>query len=378
MGDDRLLGGEGADTLNGSSGIDRMFGGLGDDTYIVETIGDIVNETGAGGVDTVRAAISFTLSNGFEALVLTGTALNGTGSSGGNTLTGNALANLLSGLGGADALFGGAGADTLLGGVGADTLDGGTGADRLEGGANDDVYIIRDLLETVVEIAGGGDDQVRATVSLTLAAEVERLKLIGSASLSGIGNAGANRIEGNAGANLFDGLDGNDTLNGAGGADTLRGGEGNDVLNGQTGADLLEGGAGNDRLSGGGGGDTLIGGAGADRLSGAAGFADVFRWASVAEGQGDVVIGFEHLVDRLEFTSAGFGGLALGGLAGANFASNTTGLANSAAGTPQFIYETNTGRLRWDADGGGVGIAQLMMQFAGRPELTSSDIVLIA
>jgi len=149
-------------------------------------------------------------------------------------------------------------------------------------------------------------------------------------------------------------------------------------LSGRDSYDLLKGGAGNDALSAGGGGDTLIGGIGADRLSGFAGIADVCRWASVAEGQGDVVTGFEHLVDRLEFASADFGGLALGGLAGANFASKTKGLANSAAGTPQFIYETDTGRLRWDADGGGVGIAQLMMQFAGRPELTSSDIVLIA
>jgi len=45
-----------------------------------------------------------------------------------------------------------------------------------------------------------------------------------------------------------------------------------------------------------------------------------------AEGQGDVVIGFEHLVDRLDFAVGGFGGLALGVLAGANFALNTTGL----------------------------------------------------
>jgi len=378
VGDDRLLGGEGADTLNGSSGIDRMFGGLGDDTYIVETLGDIVNETGAGGLDVVRAAISFTLANGFESLVLIGAALNGTGSEGGNTLTGNALGNLITGLGGADALSGEDGADTLLGGVGADTLDGGAGADSLVGGANDDLYIIRDLLETVVEIAGGGTDEVRTTISLTLAAEVEKLKLLGSAGLSGTGNAGANRIEGNAGANLFAGLGGNDTLNGAGGADTLQGGDGNDVLNGQAGADLLVGGAGNDALSAGGGGDTLIGGTGADRSSGFAGIADFFRWASVAEGQGDVVIGFEHNVDRLQFTSAGFGGLALGALAGVNFASNTTGLAGSAAGTPQFIYETDTGRLWWDADGGGGVAAQAMMQFAARPVVTASDIALIA
>ena len=96
-----------------------------------------------------------------------------------------------------------------------------------------------------------------------------------------------------------------------------------------------------------------------------------------AEGQGDVVIGFEHLVDRLDFAVGGFGGLALGVLAGANFALNTTGLATSAAGPPQFIYETDTGRLWWDADGAGGAASAAMMQFAGRPELTAADIVLI-
>jgi len=377
---DRLLGGDGADTLDGGTGTDRMFGGLGDDVYIVDSAGDVVNETGAGGRDTVRTSITFTLASGFEALVLLGSAPNGTGSDGGNTITGNLLANLLSGLGGADVLNGGDGADTLLGGIGADTLDGGTGAaDSLVGGANDDIYLIRDALDVVVELAGGGTrDEVRATVSHTLAAEVEILRLLGSANLTGTGNAGANLLLGNAGDNLFAGLDGNDTLNGASGADTLRGGDGNDVLNGQTGSDLLEGGAGDDRLSAGGGGDTLIGGAGADRLTGAAGIADSFRWANVAETGGDRVLGFEHLVDRLEFARAGFGNLAAGSLAAGNFASNTTGVASAAAGTPQFIYETDTGRLWFDVDGAGGAAAQALIQFAARPLLTAADITLIA
>ena len=378
--DDRLLGGEGADTLDGGAGNDRMFGGLGDDVYIVDAAGDVVNETGAGGLDTVRASVSFTLANGFESLVLLGAAVAGTGSDGGNSLTGNALSNLLSGLGGADLMNGGDGADTLLGGIGADTLDGGTGvADSLVGGANDDIYLIRDALDLVMEVAGGGTkDEVRATVSQTLAAEVEILRLLGSSDVSGTGNASGNQMLGNAGRNLFEGLVGNDTLNGAGGADTLRGGDGNDVLNGQIGSDLLEGGAGEDRLSAGGGGDTLIGGVGADRLTGGAGVADSFRWADVTEGAGDRVLGFEHLVDRLEFARAGFGNLALGTLAAANFTSNASGAASAAAGTPQFIYETDTGRLWFDADGGGAAASVAMMTFAARPSVTAAEITLIA
>ena len=113
-------------------------------------------------------------------------------------------------------------------------------------------------------------------------------------------------------------------------------------------------------------------------MSGAAGIADSFRWADAVAGLGDLVIGFEHNGDQLQFVSAGFGGLAIGGLAAANFASNTTGAADSAAGTPQFIYETDTGLLWWDADGGGAGAAQAMAQFAARPVVTASDIALIA
>jgi Ca2+-binding RTX toxin-like protein len=152
---DRLLGGEGADTLDGGTGADRMSGGLGDDVYVVDSVGDIVNETGADGRDTMRAGVSFTLANGFEVLVMTAGAVNGTGHDGGNSIEGNGAANLISGFGGADALNGNDGADTLFGGVGADTLDGGTGgADSLVGGANDDIYLIRDALDVVVEVAG--------------------------------------------------------------------------------------------------------------------------------------------------------------------------------------------------------------------------------
>lgn len=213
---------------------------------------------------------------------------------------------------------------------------------------------------------------------MTFAVEVEILRLLGADGLSGTGNSGANLLLGNVGDNILAGLVGNDTLNGAGGADTLIGGDGNDVLNGQTGADLLEGGAGNDLISAGGGGDTLVGGAGADRLTGSLSFADTFRWADAAEGSGDRVIGFEHLLDRLEFALAGFGGLALGTLGAAHFTSNTTGRANATSGTAQFIYEPDTGRLWFDADGSGGAAAMAMAQFAARPVITAADIVMIA
>ena len=50
-----LSGLAGNDTLNGGAGADRMLGGLGNDTYVVDNAGDVVNETGGDGTDTVQS-----------------------------------------------------------------------------------------------------------------------------------------------------------------------------------------------------------------------------------------------------------------------------------------------------------------------------------
>ncbi len=87
--DNRLTGNTGNDTLDGSAGADTLVGGTGNDTYAVDNAGDVVDETGGGGVDTVQSSITFSLSDAVHAigaienLTLTGTAdINGTGSVG--------------------------------------------------------------------------------------------------------------------------------------------------------------------------------------------------------------------------------------------------------------------------------------------------------
>jgi len=137
-----------------------------------------------------------------------------------STLVGNALGNTLTGSLNSDKLQGMAGNDTLLGGFGRDTLDGGTGNDLMVGGVGDDVYVVDSAGDVVQELKREGTDTVQSSISYTLGDNVERLQLIGSAHLSGTGNALNNVLTGNAGSNTLDGLGGADTLIGGDGSDT--------------------------------------------------------------------------------------------------------------------------------------------------------------
>jgi hypothetical protein len=91
-GNDTLIGEDGNDVLDGSSGIDSMVGGAGDDTYYVNTWRDQVIEDANGGIDTVRAAPSYTLGNELENLILIGSGdRSGTGNSSDNQIVGSGV-----------------------------------------------------------------------------------------------------------------------------------------------------------------------------------------------------------------------------------------------------------------------------------------------
>ena len=340
-GTDTLDGGNGNDTLDGGKGADSMAGGQGDDLYMVDSAADKVSESPFGGHDLVQAAVSYSLPDEVEDLILTGTARNGTG---------NTLDNHITGTAGANSLAGDAGNDTLQGGDGADTLNGGPGADSLEGGAGNDVYLVDDAGDVILELPGGGIDEVRSTLAAyTLGPQLENLALLAGAG-NGTGNGLGNVITGNTSANQLRGLAGDDLL---------RGGGGNDTLLGAAGADTLEGGAGRDRLDGGADGD-------------------LFRWMSPAEGR-DTIVGYDAVEDRLAFSAVGFGGGLVAGvpLTAGQLELNATGTASIA--TVRFVLDTATGVLTFDADGSGPGAAALIATFTGGiPALTTADFVIIA
>jgi Ca2+-binding RTX toxin-like protein len=369
---DTLLGSDGSDTLGGLGGDDRIDGGRGSDTVLFSGLREDYRITAVGGgfvladgragapdgADTVLGAEVFRFADGDATAdrLRLGDATPGAdtrsgtkgpdsidGGEGDDVLRGLDGADSLSGDAGADLLRGDGGADTLAGGEGGDSLIGGAGDERMEGGAGNDRYWVDDAGDVVVEAPGGGLDLVTTTLdALTLAAEVENLSRNGVRDFAGTGNALDNILRGNAGRDLLEGLGGKDRLVGGGGADTLTGGLGADVLTG-----------------------------GAE--------ADVFRYDSAAEG-GDRIADYDPAEDGIAISAASFGGGLLAGtdlLATGRYVERLSGVATSAAGTGQFIYETDARRLWWDADGAGGAAAKHIATLSGIAAFGAAEIVLI-
>jgi Ca2+-binding RTX toxin-like protein len=189
LANDTLVGDMKANRLDGLGGADRMNGREGNDLYFVDHIGDLISDRA--GKDTVKSAISYTLGSTLENLELLGSrALNGTGNSLANLITGGSGNNTLNGLDGIDTvsyanaqaavtvnlgitgtqntvgagtdrvlnfenLTGSSFNDRLLGNSGNNLLKGGAGADRLTGGAGADSFVFSSTagFDTITDFA---------------------------------------------------------------------------------------------------------------------------------------------------------------------------------------------------------------------------------
>jgi Ca2+-binding RTX toxin-like protein len=366
-----LFGNQWDNQLDGLGGTDRLFGGEGNDTYFINDNLDSATELVDEGIDTVRASVSFALGANIEKLLLTGTAVaNGTGNAQANSLEGNASNNVLDGK---------AGADTMIGGAGSDTYVVDNGLDR--------------ITETTGNLATGGTDLVIASVSHVLSANVENLRL-GAGAINGTGNGASNVIYAGTGNNVLNGGGGVDTasyLNATAGvmvsllptAAQATGGSGTDKLSGfenlqgSNHADRLSGNAGANALDGGLGNDTLAGGAGNDQLAGGAGL-DAFRFDTRLSATGNVdTLRFVARDDTIQLENAIFTRFATAGVgpAAANFKANAAGLATDA--NDYIVYETDTGKLFYDADGNGSGAAVHFATLVGAPPITVADFFVI-
>jgi Ca2+-binding RTX toxin-like protein len=206
-----------------------MDGWRGNDTYFVNSYGDVVKEQAGSdyGIDTVWSTLNTTyLAANVENLHFNGVGnFTGVGNEHANTITGSAGTDRLEGAGGDDVLVGGGGPDALIGGDGVDTASYAAAAEGV------------DARLLGLGYAGDALGDTYAGVE----------NLIGSAFADVLfGNEGANVLSGGAGSDYLNGYTGDDVLNGGDGSDALDGASGNDVLRGGRQADTLIGGFGED------------------------------------------------------------------------------------------------------------------------------------
>jgi len=213
-GDDILYGDIGKDKLYGGDGEDNIYGWYGNDLIDGGNGRDIL--TGDWGNDTIHGGA------GLDNLY---------GGEGDDILYGEEDHDYLEGNQGNDILYGGAGCDELLGGEGADTMI---------GGAGHDLYVVDNIGDTVIELAGEGCDTVNSSINYILGDNLEQMLLTGTEAINGTGNELDNYMTGNSASNI------------------LSSGAGQDIIYGKGGDDIIDGGADNDSMYGGAGNDTYF------------------------------------------------------------------------------------------------------------------------
>lgn len=349
---DIIRGNDADNSIYGMDGDDKLYGGYGNDTVY-----------GGNGNDYME------------------------GNDGNDTLDGGLGYDEMYGGDGNDTLRGGADDDHLEGSGGNDVLDGGTGADYMEGGSGGDDYYVDTLGDVVFEYddgtvgnndvvrtasewatyyrvmnAGAKTDRVLSTVDYTLGDNVEGLKLIGAGNQNGTGNSENNTIIGNGANNVLKGMDGSDYITAGGGSDTLEGGNGDDWLDGGYGRDILTGGAGNDAFVFGVGFAQTAPGRGAS-------------WSYI-NASSDIVRDFVHAEDVIVLSHTGFAALNAGARLNASAFTLGTGAANQDT---RVIYDQNTGKLWYDADGTGRGFDKVLIAtFENKAAIDINDFLLVA
>ena len=229
-------------------------------------------------------------------------------------------------------------------GYGDDTLDGKQGADTMIGGEGNDIYYVDNPKDEITEDdqtdsnAGDNDGVYSISSAFTLPANVEYLIIDGKSKSNATGNELNNNITGNAAVNTLIGLGGDDTFDSGSGNDALSGGDGADTyifssgIKGSKNVDTIK-----DFVSG---EDKIL-------LS-----ADIFTKLATALG----------VIDGNDPTPLSDGDY---------FLSAPKVKAKSASDF--LLYDSNTGRVYYDADGNGKGAADWFITLTGKPELTADD-----
>lgn len=347
-GADEIVGGRGDDRIDGFAGADTLLGGWGDDLIYAGPGDDVLG--GGNGDDTLFAGAGADLSRGGAGADRLITGWDGADSLYGNAgddvlINDTARGNLLDGGAGDDLIDSAAGAgNTLSGGAGDDTVflgsalandavqpgtvvDLGTGADTFHGiggatidagategettgetagdGASDLIHLYLGNAETTVienfergvdrlDLTGFDDAAIRYdALSLTTEGEDLHLAYDGERFATLAGLGGATL------GDLFPEAQSGGILGGLG-DDLLMGGRAGDYLAGLDGNDTIHADAGDDTAYGGDGGDLIYAGPGDDWLEGGAG------GDTLVAGQGDDSLFGGADADRLIAGATGF------------------------------------------------------------------------
>lgn len=300
-GNDVLNGGDGDDTLVGGDGNDDLAGGRDHDTYLFAEVSasapseiDQISELAGQGNDILNfAALSatvavtvdvgsvLTVASHTKRLIIPQAVVVAEietviGGSGNDSITGN---------GSAERLEGGPGNDTLVGGDGSDSLLGGPGNDTYKFAAAS-----ANQTDVVTELVNEGDDSLDFSLLPSNRPVTARLNNTSSPAMASHTNRQLNSTT------TFT----IETVLGGAGNDTLTGSD-PDVLSQTTGNNRLVGNAGDDRLEGRDGNDTLEGGLGNDTYLFSEPVQTTLQTDTIfeAEGQGTDTLDFSSLTSSV-------------------------------------------------------------------------------
>lgn len=173
-------------------------------------------------------------------------------------------------------------------------------------------------------------------------------------------------------SDLLHGYTGADHLFGNGGSDTLKGDDGNDWIYGGDGADTLVGGKGR---------DVLLGGAGDDKLTGGNG-QDQFRFASdITQAGKDTIKDFSLADDSIALDNDFFAHCGTSGIPIAEnkfIKSAHMTATKTVSADVRVLYDTDSGRLFYDSDGGDGENRFLIAVLTDAPDLNRLHIAIVA
>lgn len=234
---DRIIGDDDENGLNGGGGNDTLIGGIGGD-FIEAGAGNDSIDGGASGVLGQQDTLSYQ----YDDDATSGITVTFTSENAGTVNDWSGGTDTFTGI---EYVRGTHFADTLTGTDGRQQFRANGGNDTIDGGAGDDQLDYRDT--------GGGDEIPTGPVTVNMVTGIATDGFGGTDTFSNIedirGSAFADSLLGNDGNNDLQGDAGNDTLDGGLGDNYMQGGQGNDTIISRSADDGIEAGAGDDTIT---------------------------------------------------------------------------------------------------------------------------------